>query len=136
VIIHAAPALTGANTLVWGSTADATVLVTQRDKTGREPVVTAADAMRRVGASIVGVVLNEGRELRMLRKSRVRKRDGGPERTGASGGSEVAVAEPVGAGPPHDELLPNGGRQQRVMTANQVDDVLPPAGSPQGPPRQ
>jgi Mrp family chromosome partitioning ATPase len=61
IIIHADPPTHFASTLVFARTADATVLVARRHQTRRGALAETADGLRRIGARVMGVVLNERR---------------------------------------------------------------------------
>ena len=137
VIVHAPPTMTGASTLVWASTVDGAVLVAQRGRSGRTAVASAAETLRRVGAELVGVILNEGRERRSVRSGATSRRRARTRAAVDPGTAPPSFgSDPMWDGPPGEsEGVPNGdGPRERVMSRHEIRDVLPPADAPQGPP--
>ena len=106
VIVHTEPMSAAAATLVWASCCEATVLGVQQGRTRREAVAAAAEAIARVGGTVVGVVVHERRPAERFRRRRARRRRGRVRRGGRSGngvGPQVRVlpqATPPAAGAP------------------------------------
>jgi capsular polysaccharide biosynthesis protein len=57
VVLTTPPVDSSPHSLVWSSTADATVLVAERDHTQREQVPAAVESLRLAGGNVIGVVL-------------------------------------------------------------------------------
>jgi Mrp family chromosome partitioning ATPase/capsular polysaccharide biosynthesis protein len=89
IVIHADPPTHYASTLVFARTADATVLVARRHQTRRGALAETADGLRRIGARVMGVVLNERRAYEGLT---LRKPSPKPATVGADSALARAVA--------------------------------------------
>jgi capsular polysaccharide biosynthesis protein len=57
VVLTTPPVDSSPHSLVWSSTADATILVAERDHTQREQVPAAVESLRLAGGNVIGVVL-------------------------------------------------------------------------------
>ena len=75
-VINAAPVHRSGSTLVWARTAQASLVMVERDLARRENLVHALDGLRFVGASLLGVVMYERRWSLFERLRSDSRRDG------------------------------------------------------------
>jgi hypothetical protein len=76
VVIVGGPVQRAPNTLALARATDGVILVGRRDRARREDVVFAAESLRLVGATLLGVILTErGGAARRLRRDRVPAHD-------------------------------------------------------------
>ena len=63
VVVTVPPLERSANTLVWSRAAEATILVTERDRTKREQIPADVESLQLAGANVIGTVLYANRGL-------------------------------------------------------------------------